>query len=80
VILKGPVGGETGWVMDFGDITGEVEQVLAQLDHRDLNKVHANPTAENLAMWIAFQLVDDLPMLHAIEIRETETSGVRYEV
>jgi 6-pyruvoyltetrahydropterin/6-carboxytetrahydropterin synthase len=46
-----------GMVMDFADLDEVVENlVVRQLDHRNLNELLANPTAELLAGWIAQQL------------------------
>lgn len=80
VILKGPVGDRTGWITDFAVIAGEVEQVIAEVDHRYLNDVIENPTAENLAIFFAKRLFGTLPFLSAIEVREGATTGVRYEI
>ena len=46
--VEGPVDTKTGMVLDFGDI----DNIVAQLDHNDLNRVFPNPTAENIVAWI----------------------------
>jgi len=52
VVIEGPVR-KNGMVIDFRDIKKIVnERVMPRLDHRDLNKVMKNPTAENIAQWI----------------------------
>jgi 6-pyruvoyltetrahydropterin/6-carboxytetrahydropterin synthase len=79
VELTGDVSVDAGWVRDFGDISGAVQSVLLALDHRDLNEVVANPTAENLAMWIRDRLRAKLPELSAVEVRESPTTGARWE-
>jgi 6-pyruvoyltetrahydropterin/6-carboxytetrahydropterin synthase len=46
-----------GIVMDFRELRDRVqEHVLSELDHRYLNDVVENPTAENLVRWIADRL------------------------
>jgi 6-pyruvoyltetrahydropterin/6-carboxytetrahydropterin synthase len=42
-----------GYFIDFGDLGKIVkEHVVDKLDHRDLNQLLDNPTAEALAFWI----------------------------
>ena len=78
--VDGPVGEQTGWIMDFGDIKAAFAPIYEQLDHHYLNDVMGleNPTSENLAIWIWGQLKPRLPLLSAIEIKETCTSGCIY--
>jgi 6-pyruvoyltetrahydropterin/6-carboxytetrahydropterin synthase len=46
---------ETGMVVDFGWIKAFLQSVCDQLDHRTLNDFIANPTAENIARFVAWQ-------------------------
>lgn len=80
IAVEGPVGEQTGWVMDFGDIKTAFQPVWKQLDHYYLNEIPGleNPTSENLAIWIWEKLKPSLPQLSRIEIRETCTSGCIY--
>ncbi len=80
IVVDGPIGDTTGWVMDFADIKAAFKPVLEQLDHYYLNDIPGleNPTSENLARWIWARLKPDLPLLSRIEIRETCTSGCSY--
>lgn len=77
VQVSGPVGYETGWVMDFGALKAAWRPIEDQLDHRYLNEVSGlgNPTSELLAQWIWERL--DLP-LSAVTVSETCTSGCTY--
>jgi 6-pyruvoyltetrahydropterin/6-carboxytetrahydropterin synthase len=52
--LCGPIGEESGWVIDFGDVKTAFKPILNQLDHYYLNDIPGleNPTSENLARWI----------------------------
>lgn len=81
VVLSGPVGEESGWVMDFADLKEAFRPVHEALDHRYLNDIEGltNPTSENLARWIWKRLRPDLPILARIVVRETCTSGCTYE-
>lgn len=78
--VSGPVGKESGWVMDFATIGEAFKPIWQQLDHYYLNDVPGleNPTSENIARWIWDRLKPALPELSSIEIRETCTSGCRY--
>lgn len=80
LVVSGPVGKNTGWVMDFGDIKKAFKPVWEQLDHHYLNEIAGleNPTSENIAVWIWDKLKPALPELTRIEIRETCTSGCIY--
>jgi 6-pyruvoyltetrahydropterin/6-carboxytetrahydropterin synthase len=80
VHISGPVGEETGWVQDFGDLKIAFKPLEDQLDHHFLNEVPGleNPTSEVLARWIWDRLLDDLPSLVEVRVRETCTSGCSY--
>ncbi|OPY51222.1 MAG: Dihydroneopterin monophosphate aldolase [Methanosaeta sp. PtaU1.Bin055] len=49
VVLEGPVDEETGLLMDFYYLKRALRSVLEELDHRDLNEILDNPTAERIA-------------------------------
>ena len=70
----------SGWVQDFSDIKAAFAPIYAQLDHNYLNDIPGleNPTSEVLARWIWDQAKPLLPLLSAVEIFETCTSGCRY--
>lgn len=80
IFVQGPVGEETGWVMDFADIKRTFKPILEKLDHYYLNEIEGleNPTAENIARWIWQRLKPQLPELSKITIKETCTSGCVY--
>jgi len=79
--VAGAVGEQTGWVMDFGDITDFFKPMYEQLDHRYLNEIEGleNPTSENIAIWIWQRLKPQLSALVKIEVKETCTSGCVYK-
>src|SRR5690242_561992 len=80
VHVAGEVGETTGWVQDFGDIKSVTKPVEDELDHNFLNEIPGleNPTSEVLARWIWDRLQPDLPLLTAVQVRETCTSGCIY--
>lgn len=77
---------QLGMGIDFKQLKKEVNTVIDELDHRDLNQHPAfhemNPSSEHLAIFL-FQrlrlpLQTDRYQLHSVEVRETESSGVIY--
>lgn len=80
VHVAGPVGADTGWVMDFADIKAAFAPLYERLDHHYLNEIDGldNPTSENLARWIWDRLRPRLPGLARIVVHETCTSGAVY--
>ncbi len=81
VVVRGPLQQPQGWVMDFGDVSAACKPVVdGMLDHRYLNDIAGleNPTSEVLSAWLWQQLAARLPLLHAIEVRETCTTGCIY--
>ena len=81
VTVEGPVGEETGWVQDFADLKAAFQPVLDILDHNHLNEIRGleNPTSEVLAVWIWQKLIEHLPLLARVEVKETATSGTIFE-
>ena len=81
VHVKGPVGRDSGWVMDFADIKQIFQPLYDQLDHHYLNEIEglSNPTSENLARWLWEHLIPALPILSKIVVNETCTSGCIYQ-
>jgi 6-pyruvoyltetrahydropterin/6-carboxytetrahydropterin synthase len=77
VHVSGPVGAESGWVMDFADLRRAFQPLFDQLDHHYLNDIEGleNPTSENLARWIWQRLHSTLPGLSKIVVQETCTAG-----
>ncbi len=80
IYVEGPVGDKSGWVMDFSDIKTAFAPIYKQLDHHYLNDIEGleNPTSENMAKWIWQKLKPELPLLSAVKIKETCTSGCIY--
>ena len=80
VHVRGVPDPHTGWIMDFADIKAAFRPLYEQLDHHYLNEVDGldNPTSERLAQWIWERLKPTLPLLSAVVVHETCTSGCRY--
>lgn len=80
VHVAGDIAPREGWVMDFGDLKAVVQPLIQRLDHYYLNEVDGldNPTSEILAQWLWDRLQPDLPVLSAVTVRETCTSGATY--
>lgn len=78
--VSGPVGPDSGWILDFADIKRAFQPLHDRLDHRYLNEIEGleNPTSEVLAKWIWTRLCPTLPGLSKIVINETCTSGCIY--
>jgi 6-pyruvoyltetrahydropterin/6-carboxytetrahydropterin synthase len=78
--VSGPVGADTGWVMDFAELNEAFRPLYLQLDHNYLNEIEGleNPTSENLARWVWRRLRPVLPLLVQVAVRETCTSGCIY--
>jgi 6-pyruvoyltetrahydropterin/6-carboxytetrahydropterin synthase len=81
VHVEGEVDPATGMVVDFAEVTAAFKPIVDRhLDHRYLNDIEGleNPTSENLARWIWQRLLPALPLMSAVQVRETSTSGVLY--
>lgn len=79
VTVERPVDPQTGLAMDFSDLKAVVKrEVVDLLDHRCVNDVIENPTAESMAVWIWNHLAGPLPGLAEIELCETRSCSVVY--
>ncbi|HVM86961.1 MAG TPA: 6-carboxytetrahydropterin synthase QueD [Puia sp.] len=81
VYVKGTVQEETGWVMDFGQLKKNVQEIIGALDHQYLNEIPGleNPTCEHIVIWIWEQLKNKIPGLAKLELMETTSAGAVYE-
>jgi 6-pyruvoyltetrahydropterin/6-carboxytetrahydropterin synthase len=72
--------------VDFKILKQQVNVVVDELDHHDLNEHPAfqdrNPSSEHIAQFLFQQLQETLTteryQLYSIEVRETDSSGVIY--
>ena len=80
IVVEGNCDPRLGWVMDYADISEAFRTIWEKLDHRYLNEVRglANPTSENIAVWIWRRLKPRLPLLKEIVVAETCTAKCVY--
>ena len=70
---------ESGMAIDFSDLKGIVKrEVIDRVDHKLLNELLDNPTAEMIAVWVWKRLEQVLPGLAEIELHETGNCSVVY--
>lgn len=83
VVLEGPVDEETGFLLDFYDLKRILKSVLDELDHRDLNGILPNPTAEKIAEYIKAglekRLLDSPARLVSVKLWEGRNKWVMVE-
>ncbi|MFQ5443785.1 MAG: 6-pyruvoyl tetrahydropterin synthase family protein, partial [Nitrospinales bacterium] len=71
---------------DFVELKRKVNEILAQLDYKNINEVppfdKQNPSAENIARWLFQILKDDINSemvkVKRVEIKEFEDCGASY--
>ncbi|MBU0761490.1 MAG: 6-carboxytetrahydropterin synthase QueD [Candidatus Altiarchaeota archaeon] len=69
IVVEGEIGND-GMVMDFHKIGDVVEkEVIDKIDHKILNDIIENPTAENIIVWVRGMLDGKLP-LYSIKLWE----------
>jgi len=79
VAIDRPVDGETGMAIDFSDMKRVVKtRVIDRLDHKHVNDLIENPTAEVMAVWIWRELEVELAGLVEVELHETRNCSVVY--
>lgn len=78
--LTGEIDPQTGWIVDFSDISKAFKPLWQQLDHHYLNDIEGleNPTSEVIARWIWHKMKPILPQLSSIMIKETCNAGCIY--
>ena len=80
VVVEGEVAPDKGYLMDYGDLKKIAKPIIDSLDHRLLNDIPGleNPTSEMIARWVWDNLVDQIPLLCEVRVRETCTSACGY--
>jgi len=79
VSIDRPVEPRSGMAIDFAELKRIVARdVVERVDHRYLNDLIDNPTAERIAEWIWGRLAPGLPGLLEIELHETRNCSVVY--
>lgn len=68
---------DSGMVMDFYEVSKAMKPLIEDmLDHRSLNEILPNPTAENLVLYLVNVLDWQLPGVTHIRVYETESAWV----
>ena len=80
LVVVGQCHPQTGWVLDYAEITQAFQPLWDQLDHRYLNEVPGleNPTSEEIARWIWDRVRPQLPLLTEVTVAETCTARCIY--
>ncbi len=73
--ISGEVDAHTGFIVDYAEVKKEWRVLHEHLDHRPLNEIFDNPTCEVMAQWIGEHITN----CSAVELRETENCGARWE-
>lgn len=76
--LQGETLSTEGWVRDYGDLKRIKGDIDERLDHRHLNSVIPQPTAEHLAKYLFSQWRDWYPELASVTVRETANTYATY--
>ena len=81
VHCQGKLNPERDWVLDYADIAAATKPIVQQLDHTFLNDhFDFETTAENIAFWIAGKIKPKLASVYAVELFETPTTSVVFEL
>jgi 6-pyruvoyltetrahydropterin/6-carboxytetrahydropterin synthase len=67
-----------GMVLDYGDLDPVRAWIAATLDHRNLNDVLEDPTAERLARFTWTQWAGEFPALTEVTVTETPNTTASY--
>lgn len=69
---------KTGMVIDFHEVEAAFKPVFEAVDHKLLNDILPNPTAELFAMWVWRQTAPKLHSLRLVEVDEMDGYTVSY--
>ena len=61
---------KTGMVIDFGDLKGQLREVLATYDHRSFNDFLAYPSVENICEMVHRKLAQTLSLPFTVRVWE----------
>ncbi len=78
ITLRGSINPNTGWIIDYANVSKAFAPLHLELDHKYLNNIKGleNPTSEILALYITKKI--QLPKnveLYSVQIKETCTSS-----
>jgi 6-pyruvoyltetrahydropterin/6-carboxytetrahydropterin synthase len=73
-VISSPRLDKLGMVIDFKELKAALKKVLDRLDHKYLNELvffkKTNPSAENIAKFIYFQMKNELKSRGSIKLRK----------
>jgi 6-pyruvoyltetrahydropterin/6-carboxytetrahydropterin synthase len=76
---------DSGMLVDFSDLKGAFDEILDELDHRNLNEIppfdEINPSSENLARYLyrrAEKAIGDGIRVSRVTVYESATNSVTY--
>lgn len=72
---------DRGFVADYAEISTVVDQIVKNLDHKNLNDLEffKLTTAEYIAEWLFFEIKKSLPAIRRIVLWETMTTMVEFD-
>ena len=74
---------KAGMLIDFKELKKSLNEILADLDHKDLNNIDyfkkQNPTSEIIAKYIFDNLSKNIAGLKRVSVWETDRSCATYE-
>lgn len=74
VIIEHDYDRETGMTIEFTEFREKLRrEIVEKLDHKYLNDLIENPTAENIALWIKDKVKKLAPAAKSIRVRVWET-------
>ena len=78
--IRGEIGHDSGWVVDFDDVDRIMTELKDELDHRQLNDIAGleNPTTERLAQWLWARSAPQFAGLYKVTVQEHPSRGVCY--
>ncbi len=79
ITLSGRPDPKTGAIVDFLEVKAAAEELVVRaLDHKLINEVIDNPTAERQVTWIWSRLKPRLPQLGELRLWESPAFSVTY--
>lgn len=70
IIACGEMEQNRGWLVDFAELDRYAKPIIAQLDHKNLNDILENPTAEWIAWWIHARM--PVKYVESVKVWETD--------
>ena len=68
---------DRGFVIDYAEISAEVDPIVERLDHQNLNDLFSfHTSAENLAKWIYDEVSKTLPVSRIVLFETANTSVI----